>query len=433
MAKLLDLHFDHFMAQFGFIVGAGLLCVALAGFTASYWFRRPPPAILAALAAALVLGGLLFAPAAPRAAGALWRLATLPPPPAPAGPLPVQTANVSLPPAGGEGAAIEIRIWYPSAAASGGDSKAPVACAGLTELGVADLSPADLSPKERYPVLLYAPGVNGPRDDNASSAASLASDGFVVVAIDDIDYGRQPGPEEPPLFDFSSEAAYQATLVRAADKAAREARQALLALDRLSACVAGDWRRRVQFDRVGFFGFSYGGGVAATAGLLDPRVAAVANLDGWVYGPALSGSIKKPYLLLFEDFPGPGPHSLQSPDPGRRYSADLDERFMAEQKRLIETPDKYGFRFRNSSHRCFTDWVFSREALKEWLFVDPARMRTIKDSYLAAFFSAYLRGGPKDLLTQTRSPYREVDVLKGRPHWSDGEERVPVSIWFGFE
>jgi dienelactone hydrolase len=424
MEKLLDLRFDQIMGRFGFIAGAFILVAAIAGFLIAFRFGPAPRAIHAALGAALVIGALLFGPAAPRIASAVWRFASLPPPPRPSGPLPVETAIVSLPPVSGEGAAITVQIWYPAAAPADG-GVAPVDRVALSERRLAKPStPA------RYPVLLYAPGLHGPRDDNASTSASLASHGFVVVAIDDIDHGKLLDPAQP-FFNFSSETAFKATLIRAADKAAREAQHALDALDRLEASVRGAWREQIKFDRVGFFGFSYGGAVAAMGAILDPRVAAAANLDGWVFGPALTGSIEKPYLLLIEDEPVPGPHTLNSPDPGTRYYAILQQRFLIEQARLLESPDKYGFQFRSVAHENFTDRAFSRETFKSWLFIDPARIRAAKDAYLVAFFASYLRDEPKTLLMRTPSPYRGVDALKGRPHWSDGKQTVPVLAWMG--
>ncbi len=432
MVKLLDLRFDQLMGHFGFIIGALILLTAVVGFLVAWLSGKAPRAILAALAVAAVIELLLFGPAAPRVAAAFWRLATLPPPPPPSGPSPVQTAIVSLPPTNGDGDAIIAQIWYPAAAdmsaALGGNGQAPIDCAALSGRSLA--SP---SRPEPYPILLYTPGIDGPRDDNASTSASLASHGFIVVAIDDIDHDQPRDPTQPPFFDFSSEAAYEATLSRAADKAAREAQQALQALDRLEACVDGTWRRDLRFDHIGFFGYSFGASAAAMASALDRRVVAVGNVDGWIYGRTLTNGIEPPYLLLVDDDLLPGPHSLQSPDPHMRYYAIFNQRFFRAQKQLMEAPDKYGFRLRNVSHWYFTDSAFTRAGFRGWLFVDPARIKTIKDSYLIAFFSAYLRDGPKTLLTQSPSPFLGVEALKGRPHWSDGEESVPILGWMGLD
>jgi dienelactone hydrolase len=424
MEKILYLRFDQFMGRFGLIVGALIILAAIAGLIFAYCWGRVPRAGLIALIAALAVGSLLFGPSAPRIANALWRLVALPPPPGPSGPLPIRTARVKLAPTARMGGEIVAQIWFPAAAEAldrahvPATLPAPIDCASLRQIRLA------APPPSRFPVLLYAPSISGRGDDNASTAASLASHGYIVVAIDDIDLGRPAESAILPFFDFSSEAAYAATLRRGAEKAVLEADRALEALDRLEACVGDSWQARVQFDRIGFFGFSFGGAVAAMASILDQRVAAAANIDGFVFGPALTGSIEKPYMLLIDDEPAPSAQSLQSPDPGKRFYANLAQQFLREHGRLVESPHNHGFRFRDVTHPAFSDWAFSKEAFRSWLFADPARIKAIKDAYLLAFFDTYLRGVPQPLLTQSPSPYRGIDVLKGRPHWFDGEEKV---------
>ncbi len=422
MERILNFRFESFVGRVGFIIGAFLICAALVGLVVAFASGRLPRAGLIALICALVAGGLLFGPAAPRVAKAFWRLAAHPEPPNPTGPLPVGAANVILQPAPGTGSAIIAQIWFPARTEelqpppTTPTSSAPIDCTALGQLRL-----ADPRPRSRFMILLYAPSVSGSRDENALTAASLSSHGYVVVAIDDIDRGQPPGTAMLPAFDFSSDAAYAETLRRGADKAVLEARQALSALDRLQACISDEWRDKVEFDRVGFFGFSYGGAVAAMAGILDARVAAAANIDGFVFGPALSGSIEKPYLFLVDGEPAPSSQSLGSSDVSKRLNAKLAQQFLTEHGRLAELPHKYGFRFRNVVHRSFSDWAFSPEAFTTWLYADPACVKTIKDAYLLAFFDTYLRNAPQPLLTQSPSPYRGIDVLKGRPHWFDRE------------
>jgi hypothetical protein len=43
---------------------------------------------------------------------------------------------------------------------------------------------------------------------------------------------------------------------------------------------------------------SLGRVAAAEAGAIDPRVVAVANLDGWLSGRAAFGTLDKPYLVI---------------------------------------------------------------------------------------------------------------------------------------
>jgi hypothetical protein len=96
------------------------------------------------------------------------------------------------------------------------------------------------------------------------------------MAIDDI--GRDPSPPlmadeilQPLAFEFSSAVAFITTLRTGDRKVRLQAKKALVALDRVTACANADWRARVRFDGVGFFGFSFGG---ATERSLAPSIRA---------------------------------------------------------------------------------------------------------------------------------------------------------------
>ncbi|ACK50214.1 Platelet-activating factor acetylhydrolase plasma/intracellular isoform II [Methylocella silvestris BL2] len=429
MMKYLDLRFDQLMGRYGFILGAIVLVIALAGLLLAWRSDKAPRALIALLTIALALGAVMFGPSAPRVAKAFWRLAFAPPPPSPSGPLRVGEAFVALAPkAQGEATSAPIlaRIWYPAAPdakleASGG---APIDCAALSRARL-----ADPGPQGRFPLLLYAPGFANAGDDNSSTAA-MASHGYVVLAINHLDWTPPPGQPQS-FFDYSSEAAYQATLRRGAEHSIGEAKVALQALDILTDCAKGDFAKYVAFDRVGFFGFSFGGSVAANAAILDPRVVAAVNLDGWVFGPALEGGIAKPYMMLFDDEPLPDAKAFASPDPATRAYAKAQDDLVREHGRLFESPDKYGFWFRNAVHANFNDRAFGRDNWLSWFFADPSRVKAIREDYLLAFFDAYLRHRPQTLLNADPSPYIGVTPVKGRPRWAEGEERVPFLAWIG--
>lgn len=106
-----------------------------------------------------------------------------------------------------------------------------------------------------------------------------------VIAYEAAQQLRQAGESVPLVVMVDAWAPGYTTLRIGDRKVRRQAEKALTALDRLKACANADWRAD-QFDRIGFFGFSLGGSTAAEAGTFDPRVVAVANLDGWLFGRA---------------------------------------------------------------------------------------------------------------------------------------------------
>jgi hypothetical protein len=65
--------------------------------------------------------------------------------------------------------------------------------------------------------------------------------------------------------------------------------------------------------------FPLGRVAAAEAGAIDPRVVAVANLDGWLSGRAAFGTLDKPYLVILSL---PAPLQLQSLNPNNLLKHD---------------------------------------------------------------------------------------------------------------
>jgi hypothetical protein len=59
---------------------------------------------------------------------------------------------------------------------------------------------------------------------------------------------------------LSSAEAFKPTLRVGDRRVLRQAKKALTAIDRLNACANADLRGRIQFYRIGFFGFFFGAG-----------------------------------------------------------------------------------------------------------------------------------------------------------------------------
>ncbi len=416
------MNFDNWRDRYGWIIGALIVLTAIVIIIVQYRSMRPTRTFtLVALAAGFGIVGLLFVPSVSRILTALRHFVIARAPTATSGPFQVTAVNAALPASAANDPTIFVQIWYPAAANLPAtdllsEAATPVACSKVMD----DRRLPDT--RSQFPILLYTPGNGGVKDESASTAAELASHGYVVMAIDDID--RDPcSPAatddwQPLTFDFSSAAAFKTTLRIGDRKVRRQAEKALTALDRLKACANDDWRARIQFDRVGFFGFSFGGSTAAEAGTFDPRVVAVANLDGWLFGRAAFEALDKPYLvILTENAVFPAPRQLQSPNPNKRFEAVLTARDLREEVRLANRPGGFGFHVRESFHENLSDQIFNRRFFKSWLLTNPYRVKSIRDAYLLAFFDTYVRNMPSSLLTQSPSPFCEVEVLKANEYW----------------
>jgi dienelactone hydrolase len=416
------MNFDHWRDRYCWIIGAMIIMTAIAIIIVQFRSTRPTRSFtLVALATGFGIGGLLFVPSVPRILMALRHFVIPRKPTANSGPFQVTAVNAALLASAADDPTIFVQIWYPAAANVPAtdllsESATPVACSKVMD----DCRLSDT--QSQFPILLYAPWNGGAKDDNASTAAELASHGYVVMAIDDIDRDpRSPTATDdwqPLTFDFSSAEAFKTTLRIGDCKVRRQAEKALTALDQLKACANADWRARIQFDRIGFFGFSIGGSTAAEAGTFDPRVVAVANLDGWLFGRAAFGALDKPYLvILTENAVFPTPRQLESPNPNKRFEAVLTARDLREEMRLANRPAGFGYHVLESFHENLSDEIFKRHFSKSWLLTNPYRVKSIRDSYLLAFFDTYVRNRPSPLLTQSPSPFREVEVLKANEYW----------------
>jgi pimeloyl-ACP methyl ester carboxylesterase len=88
---------------------------------------------------------------------------------------------------------------------------------------------------------------------------------------------------------------------------------------------AGLLTGRLDLDRVGVVGYSFGGAVAAELTRLDSRIGAAVNIDGRHWATALENGVPKPYLFIGEFLVLPDAAALSSNDPATRYEATLDQ------------------------------------------------------------------------------------------------------------
>jgi len=169
-----------------------------------------------------------------------------------------------------------------------------------------------------YPVLVFSPGVDGPPVFYTSLLEHLASRGFIVLAL------WHPYTNAATLFADGSiaEAVYAGNeAMWEGEEVARDAAKRIvsrvwaedmsLALDELAhrSESAPDFKALADFDKVGAFGHSFGGQNAAAVMTLDARFRAGLNMDGTtVFEPILTGEVKGPFALVFDEF-GPPPQA----------------------------------------------------------------------------------------------------------------------------
>lgn len=301
---------------------------------------------------------------------------------------------------------ISLEIWYPE------------------PLGAPAATIADVPPQ--LPLLLYAPGWGNRGTSNALLLADLARAGYVVAAFDDIGTTPEASPDAAANFDLTSQLAMRVSLALANRRLVAMVERAtrsldyLLALDRLQP--GHTLAKRLNADRVGMLGFSFGGAVAAEMSRRDPRIRAAVNFDGGLFGEAEQKGARPPYLVVNSDFPNLEA-ATQSLSAAKRNTAKLTLVDRQLQYRQSCQMDFYALFYDEIEHNDLTDELFAPSLLnylKHWRRTDERRQQiyaSLRD-YTLDFFGAYLKGSrPVSILDHDIPPYPFVHKF--------GSEQMP--------
>lgn len=345
------------------VVQGGLrwqLVPVVAAFGAATWLARQglrrstptaaPRRLGTVLLAVVVAGGVVLG------AALLWGFPALRLP-APSGSAPVGTmvlewVDPSRPevsgPAPERGRTVVAQLWYPADVSPGTErsvylgrdrGEARQVAAGvaatfglpsflLDEAARARTSATPDAPpqagEERFPVVVFSPGLSGVRTQNTAWAEDLASHGYVVVALDHpydsalvvLDDGTAVASEVAATGDADEDErlADGWTQVRADDL-----RFALTQLELIDqAAVPNVLAGRMDTDHAAVAGHSLGGAAAIRAAAADARFDAVIDIDGFPrHLPTVP--LEQPVLALVA---GTG---TGSPESDAQYAARLDE------------------------------------------------------------------------------------------------------------
>ena len=332
-----------------------------------------------------------------------------------------------------------VRIWFPAQRQSEPhyapyrrEARAPDRRASLSRTqSMLDATP--IAAPERLPVLIFFPGWGTLPSSNTVLLQDLASNGFVVVAADAWDAGDYPDDAGaaadlavPLVFDSDRDAAAaMATGARNAVRQAALARRVLHRLDLLDVEPAGVLVGRLALDQVGMLGFSFGGSVAVQTALDDPRLRAVANLDGSVFTDAYRRGFRQPYLLLSEPPASEAP--LAWAGASARREAVLDRQDEAQLQGFLHAHGGVRAIIAGTRHGNFTDAPLLSILHRHGGSIDPERARAIIDDTLVAFFDRQLLGAATASPTSLRRTYPELTLQVWPAGPQSGAGKAPVS------
>jgi dienelactone hydrolase len=274
-----------------------------------------------------------------------------------------------------------------------------------------------VSPEQRsYPVVIMRAGGGALTTDFTTLAEDLASHGYIVVGFDapyrtfvvvlsDNRVVLRPPTNDPENLpaDRANRLIHRLLLMWTSDTAFVVSR-----LQRLNAAdPSGEFTGRLDMQRLGMFGHSFGGATALQFCHDDPRCKAGIDIDGAPYGDVVQEGLKQPFLFLLSD------HSRELVDPvGRQIRADM-------QSIYDRLPSGRQFvTIRGANHFSFSDQMLVKSRYVIGMMralgvggLDGRRGLAIAAEYVHTFFDVHLKDAPAVSLEKASQLYPEVQVI----------------------
>jgi dienelactone hydrolase len=274
----------------------------------------------------------------------------------------------------------------------------------------------DVSPEQRsYPVVIMRAGGGALTTDYTTLAEDLASHGYIVVGFDApyrtfvVALPDKRVVTRPPEYNPENLPADQANRLinRLLPMWTSDTAFVVSQLQHLNAAdPSGKFTGRLDMQRLGVFGHSFGGATALQFCHDDPRCKAGIDIDGAPFGRFVQEGLKQPFMFILSD------HSRELSDPvDRQILADIQSIYdRLPNGRLLIT-------IRRANHFSFSDQMLLKSQyvigmLRIFGFggLDGRRGLAITAEYVHTFFDVYLKGAPSTLLTSISTQYPEVQV-----------------------
>lgn len=268
------------------------------------------------------------------------------------------------------------------------------------------------SDEPRYPVLVFSHGRGGFRQHNTRQIEELVSHGYVVVAVD------HPYAAAGVVFPDGRVVAIDPSMTGSAvdreEGAAMDARHPYFArdivftLDQLTAIDRADphgvLTGRLDLARVGVFGVSLGGGIAAEACRQDPRLRACLVMDMHMPPDLVRAGLRQPTMWISRDA-----ETMRQEGWPQTYIDQVHTSMRTVYEKL--PGDGYLVLVPGMYHADFSD-ARLLSPLTSLVGItgpiDGGRAHDIMRSYTLAFFDRHVKGDPAPLLDGPSPEYPEV-------------------------
>jgi predicted dienelactone hydrolase len=362
--------------------------------------------------------------------------------PVPTGPFAVGRATYAwadaavdtLAPVPGSKRELLVWIWYPSAAgasaatddyvpaqmrsAAGARGPMRLVTRELSNVHAHSIREPDVSARSRsYPVVIMRAGASGAVVGYSTLAEDLASHGYVVVGFDApyrtnvvvFPDGRvmRRTPENNPEVCAARAQAEQASCV--STLLAAWTADIAFVLDRLERLntfdVSGKFTGRLDMERVGVFGHSFGGATAAQFCHDDPRCKAAIDVDGQPFGSVVQAGLRQPFMFILSD-------QIQATDPEtRQILANIQsifDRLPADTRHRIVIRGANHFLFSDDGALLKSQIVLGVLRMFGVVGIEGRRQLAVTTYAVDAFFDRYLKGDGTTPLDLSSPLYPEI-------------------------
>lgn len=258
--------------------------------------------------------------------------------------------------------------------------------------------------EDKYPILLFSHGFGSTRMQSISQMEELASHGYIVVSVDhtnDAAYTKFPDGRE--VTNQADAYSYSYDIEDEKDVKTRSKDMGHV-LNQLTMLNGKDpqslFTGKMDMDKIGIFGHSYGGSTAAQALLDDSRISAGINIDGPLHEPVASSGFEQPFMfILNEDYLYLSDEEIQytniTPEEFQKYHDKITDLADFHYKEGIKG-DTFMLTFIAGDHYTFTDFPYLSPLLS-WN-IDVNQFHQVMNGYILAFFDHYVKDKAPDPL-----------------------------------
>ncbi len=288
----------------------------------------------------------------------------------------------------------------------------------------------DLSPSRdrAFPLVLLSHGLGSMPEEYDSLAEDLASRGMIVVGVNHTyaSFASMYLPDRPTYSapDLSITRLDLQADVGAALNAqwAQDLRFVLDRMLQLNASRGSEWYQRIDTSRIAAAGHSFGGSASVTLAFTDSRVRCAVEMDGSLWGQAVSLAPNKP--VMFAQAEGSTPTDLpESPsdDELAQFGLTRDQYnagrlFLIASNAAVANQSSAGgcwVRIAGAVHQGFSDYALIGAA--DSGTIDPSRFRALLRTYVHAFLSDQFFGTRSGILRAAAPAFPEVTVVRPAP------------------